>query len=267
MSGPEPYEIYAVRYGHLERNAAANFIGGDPHDGPMPMDYFVWAIVGAGGTYVLDTGFKSEVGTRRGREFLTDPVEGLAAIGVTTSDVEDVIISHMHYDHGGNLELFPKARFHIQDDEMAFATGRHMCHGTISHSFEAADVMTMVERLFQGRVQFHDGDAEIAPGITLHRIGGHTMGLQVMRIWTKRGWVVLASDAAHFYANMDEGRPYPVVFNTGEMLEGFSNLRRLASSPDHIIPGHDPLVLERYPAPTGDLKGIVARLDVEPKVT
>jgi len=88
-----------------------------------------------------------------------------------------------------------------------------------------------------------------------------------MRIWTKRGWVVLASDAAHFYANMDEGRPYPVVFNTGEMLEGFSNLRRLASSPDHIIPGHDPLVLERYPAPTGDLKGIVARLDVEPKVT
>jgi len=128
-------------------------------------------------------------------------------------------------------------------------------------------VMTMVERLFQGRVQFHDGDAEIAPGITLHRIGGHTMGLQVMRIWTKRGWVVLASDAAHFYANMDEGRPYPVVFNTGEMLEGFSNLRRLASSPDHIIPGHDPLVLERYPAPTGDLKGIVARLDVEPKVT
>jgi glyoxylase-like metal-dependent hydrolase (beta-lactamase superfamily II) len=265
VAGPEPFEIYAVRYGHLERNAAANFIGGDPHDGPMPLDYFVWAITGPGGTFVLDTGFQAEVGARRGREYLADPADGLNSIGVTASEVEDVIISHMHYDHGGNLDMFPKARFHIQDDEMAFATGRHMCHEAINHSFEAADVMTMVARLFQGRVQFHDGDEQIAPGITLHRIGGHTMGLQVMRVWTKRGWVVLASDAAHFYANMEEGRPYPVVFNTAEMLEGFARLRQLASSPDHIIPGHDPMVLQRYPAPTDDLKGMVARLDVEPK--
>jgi hypothetical protein len=92
------------------------------------------------------------------------------------------------------------------------------------------------------------------------------MGLQVMRVWTRRGWVVLASDAAHFYANMEEGRPYPVVFNTAEMLEGFATLRRLASSADHIIPGHAPLVLARYPAPSADLQGIVARLDISPNV-
>ena len=87
MENPEPYEIYAIRYGHLERNASANFLGGDPHDGPMPLDYFVWAITGPGGTFILDTGFQADVGARRGREFLADPAEGLRAIGVQPAQV------------------------------------------------------------------------------------------------------------------------------------------------------------------------------------
>jgi glyoxylase-like metal-dependent hydrolase (beta-lactamase superfamily II) len=122
----------------------------------------------------------------------------------------------------------------------------------------------MVERIFEGRVAFHDGDDELAPGVTLHHIGGHSMGLQVVRVRTRRGWVVVASDASHFYANMEQGRPYPILFNVGEMLEGFHTVQRLAESPRHVIPGHDPLVLTRYPAAKPGLEGIVARLDVDP---
>jgi len=111
-------------------------------------------------------------------------------------------------------------------------------------------------------VRFHDGDAELAPGISLHYIGGHTMGLQVVRVATRRGWLVLASDASHFYANMEQVRPFPIVYNVAEMVEGYERLRALADSPAHIIPGHDPLVLERYPAPPDSaLQGIVSRLD------
>ena len=90
------------------------------------------------------------------------------------------------------------------------------------------------------------------------------MGLQVVRVRTRRGWVVVASDASHFYANMEQGRPYPILFNVGEMLEGFNTVRKLAKSPRHVIPGHDPLVLARYPAAKPGLEGIVARLDVDP---
>jgi hypothetical protein len=75
---------------------------------------------------------------------------------------------------------------------------------------------------------------------------------------------VLASDATHFYANMRQTRPFPIVFDVGEMVAGYETLNRLASSPDHIIPGHDPLVLEYYPAAKPGLEGIVARLDVAP---
>jgi glyoxylase-like metal-dependent hydrolase (beta-lactamase superfamily II) len=95
-------------------------------------------------------------------------------------------------------------------------------------------------------------------------VGGHTNGLQVVRVRTRRGWVVLASDATHLYANLEQARPYPIVYNVGDMLEGFETVKRLAESPAHIVPGHDPLVMTRYPAPNEALKGWVVRLDAAP---
>ena len=264
MPAPEPYEVYAIRYAHHDRRASENFIGGDPHDGPMPLDYFVWAIKGAGKTFILDTGFSAGMARQRKREFLRDPGEGLRALGIDPAEVQDVIISHMHYDHCGNHALFPNARYHLQEREMAFCTGRWMGHPAMRVAFEAEDVCEMVRRVFAGRVQYHDGDDEIAPGLSVHHVGGHTMGLQVARVWTRRGWVVLASDASHFYANMEQGRPFPIVYNVGDMLEAFGRLRRLADSPAHIVPGHDPLVLERYPAARPGLEGAAVRLDLEP---
>jgi glyoxylase-like metal-dependent hydrolase (beta-lactamase superfamily II) len=95
----------------------------------------------------------------------------------------------------------------------------------------------------------------------VHLIGGHTMGLQAVRIHTRRGWIVLASDASHFYANMEQVRPFPIVWSVADMVQGYRKLLELAASAGHVIPGHDPLVLERYPAPRPELAGIVARLD------
>lgn len=260
----DTYEIYAIRYAHHDRPASENFIGGDPHDANMPLDYFVWAIVGEDRHYVVDTGFSPEMGKQRQRTMLRPPAEGLKAIGLDAEKVEDVIVTHMHYDHAGNHSLFPNARYHIQDREMAYCTGRCMCHGALQHAFEAEDVAVMVRRVFEGRVVFHDGSSQVAPGIDVHHVGGHTNGLQIVRVRTRRGWVVLASDASHLYANIEQGRPFPVVYNVGDMLEGFATVRRLADSPDHVIPGHDPEVLDRYPAPRDDLKGWIARLDAPP---
>lgn len=264
MTAMPSYEIYAVRYARHDRPASENFLGGDPHDGPMPLDYFVWAIVGGGRTIVVDTGFDTEQARQRRREYLRSPAEGLKLIGIDPRAVETVVITHMHYDHGGNIDLFPNATFHIQDREMAFCTGRAMGHVTLQHSFACADVVAMVRKIFAGRVQFHDGAAEIAPGLSLHFIGGHTMGLQSVRVATRRGFVVLASDAVHLYAHIEQGRVFPVVYNVADMLEGHHTVRRLASSPDHVIPGHDPLVMKRYPPPRPDLAGVVARLDADP---
>jgi glyoxylase-like metal-dependent hydrolase (beta-lactamase superfamily II) len=259
----DTYEVYAVKYGTHARRRTENFIMGDPHDGPMPLDFYVWAIVGADRTFVVDTGFDRAMAVKRQREIFRTPAEGLQLIGINPDTVKDVIITHMHYDHAGSLDEFPQARYHLQDREMSFCTGRHMCNATTRFPFEAQHVSSMVHRIFEGRVEFHDGDDELAPGVTVHHVGGHSLGLQVVRVRTRRGWVVLASDATHYYENIETMRAYPVVVNVAEMVEGFKTIQKLATSPGHVIPGHDPLVLARYPAAKPGLEGIVARLDAD----
>ena len=258
------YEIRAIRYGLMpERTPAQNFIYPDEHDSPMSLDFFVWVVQGGGRTFVVDTGFDEAMGRKRDRQITRPVSRGLAEAGVDASQVEDVIITHMHYDHAGNHALFPRARYHLQELEMQFCTGRCMGHEPLRHAFDADDVSAMVRRVFEGRVQFHDGASEVADGISVHWIGGHTGGLQVVRVRTRRGWVVLASDSSHYYANFEQQRPFPVVHDVGEMLDGYATLRSLATSEQHIVPGHDPLVLQRYPADAGGAADIV-RLDAAP---
>jgi glyoxylase-like metal-dependent hydrolase (beta-lactamase superfamily II) len=262
----ETYEIYAVKYAHHARRSPENFLGGDEHDTEMPLNYYVWVISGNGRHIVVDTGFNKEMAKKRSRKVIHPVEEGLQALGIAPAKVSDVIITHMHYDHAGNLPLFAGAKFHVQDKEMHYVTGRCMCHGTMRHAYEVEDVTHLVKCVFDQRVEFHDGSDELAPGVEVHHIGGHTMGIQAVRVRTKRGWVVLASDASHFYAHLNQDRLFPIVHNVAEMHEGFKTLKRLATSQNHIIPGHDPLVMARYPVAKPGMEDWIARLDAEPKV-
>lgn len=260
------YEVYAIKYATLpERQRRDNFIGHDAHDtSAMPLDYFVWAVIGNGRTYIVDTGFAAADAKRRGRSLQRSVTEALGLLDIDAGTVTDVIVTHLHYDHIGGYEQFPAARYCLQEREMQFATGPHMCTQVLNQPFEAEHVAGMVHRVFEGRVSFVDGDAELASGLSVHRVGGHSMGLQVVRVRTRRGWLVLASDASHFYDNMEQNAPFPIVYNVGDTVRGYATLRRLAETPEHIIPGHDPQVIERYPAPNSALEGIVARLDADP---
>jgi len=261
----DQHQVYAIRYAHHDRKAAENFIGGDPHDVLQPLDYYVWAIVGNSRALILDTGFDAAMGKKRGREMIKPVHEGLRALGIDPGAVETVIVSHMHYDHVGNYDLFPRARYHLQDLEMAYATGRCMCHAAMRVPFEVEDVIAMVRKVFTGRAVFNDGEDEIVPGVSVHHIGGHSKGLQCVRVNTRRGHVVLAADAAHLYAHLESGRVFPITYNVAEVVEGYETLRKLATSREHVVPGHDPLVLARYPAAKPGLEGWIVRLDAEPK--
>ena len=173
------------------RKRSENYIFGDPHDEMTSIAYYVWVIKGAARHLRLSIPASTRPRPRSAGRKIIHPVgEGLKALGVEPDKVEHVIATHMHWDHAGNYDLFPNARYHVQDTEMAYATGRCMCHQMLRIPFSEADVHAMVRKVFAYRCEFHDGAEELAPGITVHKIGGHSKGLQCVRVKTKRGTVV-----------------------------------------------------------------------------
>jgi glyoxylase-like metal-dependent hydrolase (beta-lactamase superfamily II) len=267
------YRVFALRYGsNQRRERAENLIyrgPGDEHDAPMPMDFFVWAIVGldgrAGGTVLVDTGSGPATMTARGHDHLRAPAAALADIGIAAGDVTDVVTTHLHWDHAGNIGDFPGARLHVQRAEMAHVSGPPMGSPFLRRPYDAGQAGEWLAELYRGRVTFHHGDDEIAPGISVHLVGGHTPGMQVVRVNTPRGQVVLASDAIHYYENLTAGNPFPVLVNAIDYVQAQQTVTRLADGPDHVIPGHDPLVLSRFPA-AGPGLADVAALHLEPAV-
>lgn len=237
------WEVHAIKY--AERNArtrADSFIFDDNHDAPHAMDYYMWLLRKGDRVILVDTGYDEAEAASRDRPIRLNPAEALAPLGLTPDNVTEVIVTHLHYDHAGGLALFPNAHLHLQTAEMAFATGPCMCHDTLRMPFTAGHVCEAITRLYRGKLTFHDGDAEIADGITVHCIGGHSRGLQAVRVRTQAGWMVLASDAAHYYENLWLRKPFPIVVDLENMLTGFDRLEALASHRQLIVPGHDPIV-------------------------
>ena len=256
--------IDAIRYARHERTAVSNFSKPvDDHDLPMPLDYFVWAIHREGQPPVIvDTGFGEAAAAARGRTMIRPVLEGLRDAGIDHLSVEDVILTHLHYDHAGSLGTFPNARFHVQDAEMAFATGRHVCDRDVRAPFDGEPVAQLVRKLYADHVVFHAGDDEFAPGIALRLCEGHTAGLQAVCCATERGTVVLASDAAHLYANIARKIPFPIFIDEEAYARAQERVMALAGgSLDHVIPGHDPLVLACFPS-----ENDIARVDLAPRI-
>ena len=104
----EPFEVFAIRYGHLgNRHPGQSYILADPHEYGPDLDYFVWVVRRSDCMFVVDTGFAEESAIRRKREHLRSPVDALRLLNIDPDKVTDVILTHLHYDHAGNLDRFP----------------------------------------------------------------------------------------------------------------------------------------------------------------
>ncbi len=253
------WEIFALKYAERNtRTRAESFMMDPHHDSPHDMDYYVWLLTNGNRSILVDTGYDLEEAGVRERPLIQAPSAMLAEFGYAPETIDTIILTHLHYDHAGSLREFPNATLHLQELEMQFATGSCMCHDHLRMPFTGEHICDAVRSLYQGRLSFASGSREIAPGVECHLIVGHSRGLQCVRVKTRRGWVVLASDASHYYENYRAAKPFPIVVDLENMLKGFDRLRELADSDDHIIPGHDPLVCKSYQAVNGYDNRIVA---------
>ena len=241
--------VYALQYAYRTVSVRGeHFYGYEPtcHE-PYPIDYFVWAICREDDVVVVDAGFTAQTARRRGhRPYLADPAELLGMLGRTPQEVSSLVVSHLHYDHTGHVTAFPDATVHLQRREHDFWKSPFASRGVYSHLHEPADLAAIDDLVDRGRVAMHDGDAAIDPHVSVHLVGGHTPGLQVVKAETASGPVVLAADATHFYENIEEDKPYGIVTELPGMYAAFDRLKELAGDHGVIVPGHDPRVRERH---------------------
>jgi glyoxylase-like metal-dependent hydrolase (beta-lactamase superfamily II) len=244
------YVIEAIRYGTISQYPVAGLVVGAPQDERLDIAMMFWVIRGDGRNVLFDTGFYREDWMERFdiRDFLR-PDQALRLAGLDADDVTDIIISHMHWDHVGGIDLFPNATIWIQKAEFEYYVGAAWQEGGRHGGIDPEDVLTMVRRNTEGKLRLIDGDdIEILPGIRAYTGGRHTFASQYILIETDPPYV-LASDNCYLYRNLETRSPIP-TFLPEDSLSNLAALNRmvsLAGAPDRVIPGHDALLFERFP--------------------
>jgi glyoxylase-like metal-dependent hydrolase (beta-lactamase superfamily II) len=265
------YEVLAVRYGTRTATKAESYLNyhiyGEP-DAQFGMDYFFWVVRNNERTVVVDCGFNAEAGKRRGRSLLVEPADALRGLGVDPATVSQVVVSHAHYDHIGNLDRFPAAEVVMARREYDFWSGPYAGRVQFAHTTEAGELAHLAALRAEGRLRLVDGTLDVAPGLELVVIGGHTPGQLVAQATVDDGAVILAADALHFYEELERDRPFFVVADLAEMYRGFDLLREMTGdSGRRLVAGHDAEVPRRFPGRRtglpGDLDDLVVRIAEE----
>ena len=265
---PTPvYEVYAVEYAVLPNFPVAALVQGADSDRKLDIACYVWVIKGGGHTVLFDSGFYRD-------KFLTQwkptnfakPSDAVARLGIKPEDVTNLIISHAHWDHADGADLFPKAHVWIQKDEYEYYTGpawqpdpsldlstqqgRRAAaakHGGV----DADDVLALVKINLDGRLHVVPGDdQQVLPGIRCYTGGKHTYQSQFCSVATRSGTVVLASDNMYLYENLEKHAPIAQTLDAASNLRAQDRMKTLAAKPELIIPGHDPIVLTKFPKVT-----------------
>lgn len=249
-----PWEVLAVRYGSLQSRKSDLIYRyesyGEP-DEEVEMAYYFWLLRRDGETVVVDTGFDPQVGERRGRKCICPPLEALRKLGVDPESVETVLITHFHYDHIGNVAAFPRATVVVPRKEFDFWTSSLASRFQFASHVEEDELARLQRLAADGRTRSLGATEEVVDGVTTICVGGHSPGQQVTSVRTNDGIVALASDAVHFYEELELERPFGVIADLAEMYAAYDALKELADAGVAVVPGHDPDVLRRYPALEG----------------
>jgi glyoxylase-like metal-dependent hydrolase (beta-lactamase superfamily II) len=257
VAGDGTRDVLAVRFGHRVTTRAETFLNyhvyGEP-DAKIDLDYYFWVIRDGDGTVTLvDTGFAPAAGDRRGRTWHTTPADALPGLGIHPTAVSTVIVTHAHWDHIGNLHQFPDAEIVMSRAEYDFWTGPIARRAQFAAHAEPDEIARLEAARADGRLTLISDLHVAAPGVGLVEVGGHTPGELIVTVAAGGGIVVLASDALHFYEEVERDRPFAILADLPGMYETYDLLARLATDPGTwLVAGHDPAVRDRFAPYRGD---------------
>jgi glyoxylase-like metal-dependent hydrolase (beta-lactamase superfamily II) len=241
------YEVYAVKFASAPYGVK-NLVAGVTDDRSIDIAFTVWVVRGGGKTILVDAGFYRDkfIQQWKPRDFMKPSDAVQAALGIKPEQVTDIIVSHSHWDHMDGVDLFRKANIHIQKAEYEYYIGPA---GEVLHR-GGADALDAKMMAGLKTVKLVNGDAqEILPGITAYIGGKHTYESQFVAVNTRKGIVVLASDNAYLYENLEKHLAIAQTLDAASNLDAQSRMLKLAASPSLVVPGHDPEVFVRFPKP------------------
>lgn len=252
------YEVYAIEYGSAKgRSAAADAaIGAAPGDSIM-LSFYIWYLKGENGKKILvDAGFipDSTKPDSYPRNY-ERPDRALGRINVKADEITDVIITHPHYDHIGGMDLFKNATYWMQKNDYAYFVGDAWQPGANHIGLDKQGVMKVVKANLDGKLRLINGDSvEIIPGIRAFIGSRHSYESQHLLVNTRTDKVLIASDDCWYYYNIEHLLPVTLAFDRDSYLRELRRMKTLVTDTNLIIPGHDALVLSRFPAVA---KGVV----------
>ncbi|HMF96969.1 MAG TPA: N-acyl homoserine lactonase family protein [Vicinamibacterales bacterium] len=246
----EKFEVYAVRFATIANFPVSSLVAGADRSRRMDIAMMIWVLKGNDGRVaVVDSGFHREQYFRQFsvKDYIK-PHDALAPLGITADKVTDILLSHMHWDHAGGVDLFPSARVWMQKDEYDYYTGDAWQSARTHGGIDPDDVLEVVKRNTQGKVSFVRGDDDTLLSGVLFGVGGkHTWASQFVSVQTRAHTVVLASDNMYLYENLDAHLAIAQTLDAASNLRTQDRMRSIASEPRFLIPGHDPAVFERFP--------------------
>lgn len=261
----ETYEVIIARFGTREAKRSDVYLNYPLYhedDGPIGMDYFVWVVRNADRTIIVDTGFSVAGGEARNRTMVIHPTEIWEALGIDPATAPPLVLTHAHYDHTGNLQHFPESRIFVAEAELEFWNGPHAHRAMFHHSVEDDELTMLRDARAAGRVQTFRGTLDLAPGVQIIEVGGHTPGQSVVLVQTAAGPVLLASDAIHYYEELERDMLFMSVADLPQMYAGFDTVSAMLADGrvEHLVSGHDPSTLARFEPLEGPLAGHAARI-------
>ena len=245
----DKYDVYAVRFATISSFPVSSLVAGADRTRRLDIAMTVWVLKGLDGRIALvDSGFHRDQYFRQFavKDFIL-PSDAIAPLGIKPDQVTDIFLSHMHWDHAGGIDLFPSARVWVQKEEYEYYTGQAWQARNTHGGIDADDVLEIVKRNTLGRVTLVRGDDETSiSGVGFYVGGRHTWQSQYVGVQTSKGTVVLASDNAYLYENLDTRKPIAQTLDAESNLRAQDRMRALASALKLVIPGHDPAVFDRF---------------------
>jgi len=246
-AGAPEWQVYALRYATVPGFPVHDLVMGADTTRTLDIAMMFWLLEGPHHRRVLvDAGFYRDqfVNSWKPAGFVR-PDEVVRRFGLTPEEITDVIVSHVHWDHLDGVDLFPNACIWIQKAEYEYYVrdDGSPAHGAI----DTVDAHMLAGLKAAGRVRLVDGDRQgILPGLVAYTGGKHTFASQYVSVQTAKGTVVVASDNAYLYENLERARPIAQTLDSTSNLAAQQRMKSLASDPRLIVPGHDPAVFTRF---------------------